>query len=145
MGLFGRNKKSESAEKNSKNSNWNKELKRNIVNKTGTTQQGFEFGENAVNTSPKDTSGIKRGLSFNVEKITQDQVKILKNCTHEKSAAELIKILKRTNKTKFKQSVLDPLIKFGFFELTIPEKPKSPKQKYRPTGKFVVKKSATNI
>jgi len=32
------------------------------------------------------------------------------------------------------------LIDFGFFELTIPEKPKSPKQKYRLTNKFVNKK-----
>ncbi len=144
MSLFSRNKKSESADKNSKNSNWNKDLKRNIVNKTGTTQQGFEFAENIEEQRPKDISGTKKGLSFNVEEITQDQVKILKNCTHENSAAELIKILKRTNKTKFKQSVLDPLIKFGFFELTIPEKPKSPKQKYRLTDKFVGKKLVIN-
>jgi hypothetical protein len=32
---------------------------------------------------------------------------------------------------------LDPLIHFGFFELTVPNSPTSPNQKYRLTGKFV--------
>ena len=140
MNLFGRNKKSKNVEKLDEDSNWNKDLKRNNVNKTGVKQQGFEFYENLVNIRDKGTSGSKKGLSLILDKITQDQVKILKNCDDENSAAELIKILKRTNKTKFKQSVLDPLIDFGFFELTIPEKPKSPKQKYRLTNKFVNKK-----
>ena len=140
MNLFGRNKKSKNVEKLDEDSNWNKDLKRNIVNKTGVKQQGLEFDENIVNKRDKGTSGSKKGLRLILDKITQDQVKILKNCDEENSAAELIKILKRTNKTKFKQSVLDPLIDFGFFELTIPEKPKSPKQKYRLTNKFVNKK-----
>ncbi len=153
MGLFSRNKKSKSTEKNSKNSNWNKELKRNIINKTGATQQGFEFQENTVNISSKGTSRTKKGLSFNVEEITQDQIKILKNCAHENTAAELIKILNRTNKSKFKSTILKPLVSFGFFELTIPPTIKdgkekwstSPKLKYRLTGQFVGKKSIANI
>ena len=88
----------------------------------------------------KDISGIKKGLSSNIENLSSDQVKILKNCAQENTAAELIKILQRTNKTKFKQTILDPLIDCKFFELTIPDKPKSPKQKYRLTGKFVSKR-----
>ncbi|SMN11420.1 hypothetical protein SPBRAN_1692 [uncultured Candidatus Thioglobus sp.] len=48
-----------------------------------------------------------------------------------------MEILKRTNKTKFRQIILTPLIECGFFELTLPEKPTSPKQKYRTTGKFI--------
>jgi len=143
MNLFGRNKKSENTKKDSENSSWNKDLKRNIVNKTGSTQEGFEFDENTVtttNTRTKDTKGTKKGLRLNIEKITQDQIKVLKSCTQENSATDPIKILKRTNKTKFKQSILKPLIKFGFFELTIPERPTSPNQMYRLTGKFVGKK-----
>jgi len=141
MNLFGRSKKSGNAEKVDENSNWNKDLKRNIVNKTGVMQQGLEFKENTLNIRDKDVLGVKKGLRLSIDKITQDQVKILKNCDNENTAAELIKILKRTNKTKFKKSILDPLIDFGFFELTIPEKPKSPKQKYRLTDKFISKKS----
>ena len=140
MNLFGRNKKSKNVQKLDADSNWNKGLKRNNVNKTGTTQEDFEFSKIQHSDADKDTSGSKKGLSLILDKITQDQVKILKNCDDENSAVELRNILKRTNRTKFKKSVLDPLIDFGFFELTIPEKPKSPKQKYRPTNKFVNKK-----
>ncbi len=140
MNLFGRNKKSENTKKDSENSDWNKDLKRNIVNKTGSTQEGFDFNKNTATTRTKDTEGTKKGLRLNIEKITQDQIKVLKSCTQESSATELIKILKRTNKTRFKQSILKPLIEFGFFELTIPERPTSPNQMYRLTGKFVGKK-----
>ena len=140
MNLFGRSKKSGNTEKVDENSNWNKDLKRNIINKTDVMQKGFEFEENTLNIKVKEVSGVKKGLRLSIDKITQDQVKILKNCDNENTAAELIKILKRTNRTKFKKSILDPLIDFGFFELTIPEKPKSPKQKYRLTDKFISKK-----
>ncbi len=60
----------------------------------------------------------------------------MKKCKQENTADELMKILNRTHKTRFKNDILNPLIDCGFFERTIPEKPKSPKQKYRVTGKF---------
>ncbi|HIC39901.1 MAG TPA: hypothetical protein EYO74_00635 [Piscirickettsiaceae bacterium] len=140
MGLFSRNKKSKNTKKDDENPDWNKDLKRNIINKTGVNQQGLNLQESIDTIGSKDISGIKKGLSINIEKLSSDQVKILKNCAQENTAAELIKILQRTNKTKFKQTILDPLIDCKFFELTIPDKPKSPKQKYRLTGKFVSKR-----
>ena len=45
MGLFSRNKKSKNTEKDDENPDWNKDLKRNIINKTGVNQQGFNFLE----------------------------------------------------------------------------------------------------
>lgn len=143
MSLFSLKKNSKKPKIDNDTQDWNKDLKRNAASKKVVSQQGFDFEENIeypIDESILSTSGTKMGPSFNVEEITQDQVKILKNCTHENSAADLIKILKRTNRTKFKQSILDPLIDCGFFELTVPQKPKSPKQKYRLTGKFVHKK-----
>jgi hypothetical protein len=74
--------------------------------------------------------GTKLGLSKN-------HLEILKKCNHESSAKELRKLLNRTNATKFKDAIINPLLKNGFLELTIPESPKSPKQQYRLTGKFV--------
>ena len=74
--------------------------------------------------------GTKEGLS-------KDHLKILKNCNNESSAIELMEILNRTNKSKFKNAIINPLIENGFFELTNPDKPKSPTQKYRLTNKFV--------
>ncbi|HAD99098.1 MAG TPA: hypothetical protein DCG46_05210 [Gammaproteobacteria bacterium] len=149
MNLFGRHKKNVEYEKGEQNSKWNSDLKRNTVNTIGSSQQGFEFDENTDNKRPKDTLGNKKGLSINIDKITQDQVKILKNCAYENTAADLIKILKRSNKSKFKQAILKPLVDCGFFELTIPPILKdgkekwstSPKLKYRLTGKFVSKRS----
>jgi hypothetical protein len=72
----------------------------------------------------------------------------LKNCAHENTATELITILKRTNKSRFKATILKPLVNYGFFELTIPTIIKngkkkwstSPNLKYRLTGKFVSKR-----
>ena len=77
-----------------------------------------------------ETKGTKKGLS-------RDHLIILKKCKNESTALELMKILKRTNKSKFKTAIINPLIDHKFLELTIPESPKSPSQKYRITGKFV--------
>lgn len=140
MSLFSLNKSSKKSEIDSNTQDWNKDLKRNTASKKVVSQQGFDFEENIDTVVLLDTLETKMGLSCNVEKISSDQVKILKECDIENTAADLIKILKRTNRTKFKQSILDPLINCGFFELTVPQKPKSPKQKYRLTGKFVHKK-----
>lgn len=143
MGLFSRNKDNVRGVVSSETQDWNKDLKRNTASKNVVSQQGFDFIENIGTKEILSTLETKMGLSLNVENISSDQVRILKNCNTENTAAELIKILKRTNKTKFKQIILDPLINCGFFELTVPDKPKSPKQKYRFTGKFVHKKVRT--
>lgn len=128
-------------EKNNKNlkelSESVQDFKRNNFNKTGKKQTDFNFSENADIEVVKTIKRTKTGLSKNNGKITQDQIEILKKCKEESSASELRKILKRTNKTKFKKGVLDPLIDFGFFELTIPDSPTSPNQKYHLTRKFV--------
>lgn len=39
----------------------------------------------------------------------------------------------RTNRTKFRDQVLAPLLETGLIEMTIPEKPRSPNQRYRIT------------
>lgn len=114
-----------------------KALKRNNINKTGKTQEYFNFLKNIDIEVINTINRTKKGLSKNNGEITQEQIEILKNCKEENTASELRKILKRTNKSKFKENVLDPLIHFGFFELTVPNSPTSPNQKYRFTGKFV--------
>ena len=105
---------------------WTKEIKRSQKIGQEVEQLSFIYDNN------KDILilGTKKGLS-------QDHLRILRNCKNESSAIELMEIIHRTNKSKFKNIIINPLVKNGFFELTNPDKPKSPTQKYRLTSKFV--------
>ena len=105
---------------------WTKEIRRSQKIGQEVEQLSFFIDNDKDNT----ILGTKQGLSI-------DHLKILKNCKNESSANELMEILNRTNKTKFKDAIIKPLIENGFFELTNPDKPKSPTQKYRLTKKFV--------
>ena len=105
---------------------WTKEIKRSQKIGQEVEQLSFIYDNN------KDILilGTKKGLS-------QDHLRILRNCKNESSAIELMEILNRTNKSKFKNIIINPLVKNGFLQLTNPDKPKSPTQKYRLTSKFV--------
>jgi len=105
---------------------WTKEIRRSQRIGQEVEQLSFLYDNNNQNL----ILGTKKGLSI-------DHLKILKNCKNESSALELMKILNRSNKTKFKDTIIKPLIENGFIELTNPDKPKSPTQKYRLTSKFV--------
>ena len=105
---------------------WTKEIRRSQKIGQEVEQLSFIYDNDNNNL----IIGTKKGLSW-------DHLKILKNCKNESSAIELMEILNRTNKSKFKNVIINPLIENGFFELTNPDKPKSPTQKYRRTNKFV--------
>lgn len=77
---------------------------------------------------PKDQVGTKSGLS-------RDQAGILRKCLEDQSIADLMIIAGRTNRTKFRDQVLNPLVEMGLLGMTIPDKPTSSKQKYRLTRK----------
>ena len=110
----------------SQNEDWTKDIRRS--KKIGREVEKLTFLTD--NNSINETNGTKKGLS-------KDHLKILKNCKDESSANELMTILKRSNKSKFKIAIINPLVKNGYLELTIPESPRSPIQKYRLTNKFV--------
>lgn len=46
----------------------------------------------------------------------------------------------RSDRTKFRDQVVGPLLEAGLLEMTIPEKPTSPRQRYRttPAGQALV-------
>ena len=121
-------KKEESIEEPviSQSEDWTKEIRRSQKIDQEVEQLSFIYDDDNDNM----ILGTKEGLS-------QDHLKILKNCKNESSAIELMEILNRTNKSKFKNAIINPLVENGFFELTNPDKPKSPIQKYRLTNKFV--------
>ena len=105
---------------------WTKEIKRSQKIGQEVEQLSFIYDNNDDNL----ILGTKKGLSL-------DHLKILKYCKNESSAIDLMEILNRTNKSKFKNVIINPLVENGFFELTNPDTPKSPTQKYRLTSKFV--------
>ena len=105
---------------------WTKEIKRSQMIGQEVEQLSFFYDNN----NDSLILGTKKGLS-------RDHLKILKNCKNQSTATQLMEILNRTNKSKFKNTIVNPLIENGFFELTNPDKPKSPTQKYRLTNKFV--------
>jgi uncharacterized membrane protein YukC len=108
---------------------WTKDIKRSKKIGEEVEQLSFIYDSD----SHIKTKGTKQGLS-------RDHLIVLKKCKNESTALELMKILKRTNKSKFKTAIINPLIDHNFLELTIPESPKSPSQKYRTTGKFVTRR-----
>ena len=87
-------------------------------------QSFFNFA--AQNPQVTEEAGIKLGLS-------RDQVPILQNLAQDRSIAELMALLERSNRTKFRDQVLNPLLDADLAEMTIPDKPQSSKQKYRIT------------
>ena len=112
---------------------WTKEIKKNKVIEYDSEQLSFfNDDDNEI-----IDLGTKQGLS-------RDHLEILKKCKEESSAVELMNILGRTNRTKFKLAIIYPLIDQGFIELTIPDKPKSPNQKYRITNKFIKRRIKLN-
>jgi predicted HTH transcriptional regulator len=83
-----------------------------------------------------DQVGTKSGPS-------RDQVEILRSCVEEQTIVNLMALWGRTNRTKFRDQVLKPLMDKGLIEMTLPDKPRSSKQRYRITalGKEVLRKA----
>ena len=67
--------------------------------------------------------------------LSRQQVEIMRNCIEDKNLMALMAITGRSDRTKFRHQVLNPLIDMDLIEMTIPDKPRSSKQKYRLTAK----------
>ncbi|MEX0599662.1 MAG: ATP-binding protein, partial [Rhodothermales bacterium] len=73
-----------------------------------------------------DQVGTKSGPS-------RDQVQVLEAAQDPRSMADLMELFGRTSRTKFRDQVVRPLLEAGLLEMTIPDKPRSSKQRYRIT------------
>jgi ATP-dependent DNA helicase RecG len=51
----------------------------------------------------------------------------------EKEIRELMADVGKTNRTRFRDQEIKPLLELGWLEMTIPDNPTSSKQKYRTT------------
>jgi len=73
--------------------------------------------------------GTKLGLS-------RDQAeKVLLKCKKSSKIEELMDIFGWSNRTKFRNKFITPLIQEGYIQMILPEKPTSPNQKYFTTEK----------
>ena len=61
------------------------------------------------------------------------QVEVLKNCREATALVDLMAVIDRKDRTKFRHQVLNPLLEEGLVAMTIPDKPRSSKQRYRLT------------
>ena len=96
----------------------------------------------------RDQVGTKLGPSWDQvgtkSDLSSDQVQVLVIAQPHRSVSELMTACGRTNRTKFRNQVLDPLLEMGLIEMTMPDKPRSPKQQYRTTqaGRNVLEQEA---
>lgn len=67
------------------------------------------------------------------EHVTGQVVQLLRACEGEQSRAELMSVLGLVHREHFRESYLVPALAVGYLEMTIPDKPKSSRQKYRLT------------
>ncbi|MFK4028017.1 Fic family protein [Stutzerimonas balearica] len=58
----------------------------------------------------------------------------MRRMTGEHATPELMAFTGRSNRSKFREQVLNPLLALGLVETTIPDKPTSSKQRYRLTA-----------
>lgn len=70
-----------------------------------------------------------------VEAPSRHQVAILRKCLKESHLVEFLKAVNRSDRTKFRHQVLNPLLDEELVEMTQPDSPNSPTQKYRLTAK----------
>jgi hypothetical protein len=88
----------------------------------------FAIETKEVTQQVTEQVGTKLGLS-------RDQALVLTKCTEASSIAELMALVGRSNRTKFREVILNPLLEAGLVEMTQPNSPRSPTQRYRLTGK----------
>ncbi len=89
-----------------------------------------ETGINSVTDQLQATPEVGTKLS-----LSRHQVEIMRKCLQDSPLLELIAITGRSDRTKFRHQVLNELLESGLIKMTIPDKPRSSKQKYRTTDK----------
>ena len=65
--------------------------------------------------------------------VQPEQVTLLHRMFDDHATSELMSFVGRSNRSKFREQVLAPLLAPGLIEMTLPDKPNSSKQRYRLT------------
>ena len=80
-----------------------------------------------------DDGGTEQVTAHVAEHVTEQVVQLLRACQGEQSRAELMEAVGLTHREHFRETYLIPALAAGYLEMTIPDKPKSSRQKYRLT------------
>ena len=104
-------------------------------------------GEVTPGVSPEVTPEVKAhealgaGGAGTKLALSRHQVAILHKCSEDSMLVDIMAITGRSDRTKFRHQVLNPLLEAGLIEMTIPDKPRSSKQKCLLTnaGKHLLK------
>jgi predicted HTH transcriptional regulator len=75
-------------------------------------------------------TGFDNATGQATEQATEQAEKLLIYCKKPRSREEMQNFLGLKHREHFRAEILKPLLEEGLLELTLPEKPKSPKQKY---------------
>lgn len=78
--------------------------------------------------------------------LSEEEHKIMAFCESPKAIKEILDQLQYTDRSKFRDKYINPMINEGLLEMTDPGSPKSPKQKYKMTafGKELLTKTETS-
>lgn len=82
-----------------------------------------------VSVPSRDQVGTKSGPSQKGI-ISEQEIQILQAAESSKNIGELMKYLGWTNRTRFRQSVISPLLDKGWLAMTHPENPRDRRQRY---------------
>ena len=87
----------------------------------------------ASNTTVQVSNQVTDQVTDQVSDQVGDQVEILLNCMGNEvlSATQLMQRLGLSHRPTFRKNYLNPALKNGLIEMTIPDKPNSKNQKYR--------------
>lgn len=91
------------------------------------TGQATDQGEGNENQGANDNSGITGQAAGQAAGQAE---KLLAFCTTPRSTKEMMEYLELSHREHFRDTLLLPLMAGGKLKMTIPDKPKSPKQRY---------------
>ena len=89
-------------------------------------------GEKGLSNGEKGLSNNEKGLSKAVSKTA---IKVVRLLEKECGLREIATSIQHSNLTKLRKGIMASLIEAGYVELTQPDSPRSPTQKYRLTEK----------
>ena len=106
-------------------------------------KQKYKLTEKAEMILKSDKFDLQTNTTEATLQVTTEVKRLLSICKNAMSMNELLDAIKLKNKEYFRKVYLKPALKNGVIQMTIPEYPNSPNQKYRLTEKG--KKLATKL